>query len=81
MDKIDDTNGKINLYHEIIVNKAERDNAIISQMEQWSILSNVINYLQYNRHPKNFYGLDIRAVKQNITRKYIIRKRKDKYYS
>ena len=34
---IDDTNGEINPYHEIIVNKAEGDNAIISQMEQWSI--------------------------------------------
>ena len=33
VDKIDDTNGKINPYHEIIVNKAERDNTIISQME------------------------------------------------
>ena len=31
-------------------------------MEQWSILSNVGNYVQYNRHPKNFYNLDIRAV-------------------
>ena len=47
VDKIDDTNGKINPYCEIIVNKAERDNTIISQMEQWLILSNVINYIQY----------------------------------
>ena len=31
-------------------------------MEQWSILSNVVNYIQYNRHPKNFYSLNIRAV-------------------
>ena len=46
VDKIDDTNGKINPYHEIIVNKAERDDTIILQMEQWSILSNVVNYVQ-----------------------------------
>ena len=45
IDKIDYTNGKINPYHEIIVNKAKRDNTIISQMEQWSILSNTINYV------------------------------------
>ena len=42
LDKIDDTNGNINLYHEIIMNKVEKDDAIILQMEQWSILSNVV---------------------------------------
>ena len=31
-------------------------------MEQWSILSNVVNYVQYDRHPKNVYDLDIKAV-------------------
>ena len=31
-------------------------------MEQWSILSVVVNYIQYDRHPKNYYKLDIRAV-------------------
>ena len=33
-------------------------------MEQWSILSNVVNYMQYDRHPKNFYNLDIKAIYQ-----------------
>ena len=33
-------------------------------MEQWSILSNVVNYMQCNRHPKNFHNLDIKAVNQ-----------------
>ena len=63
VDKIDDTNGKINPYHEIIVNKVERDDTIISQIEKWSILSNIIMY-NCNRYPKNFYNLDIRAVDQ-----------------
>ena len=31
-------------------------------MEQWSVLSNVANYTQYDKHPKNFYNLNIRAV-------------------
>ena len=31
-------------------------------MEQWSILSNIVNYIQHDRHPKNFYNLNIRAV-------------------
>ena len=56
IDKIDDTNDSINLYCEIIVNKAERDNTTVLQMEQWSILSNVVNYIQYDRHPKKFYN-------------------------
>ena len=54
VDRIDDTKGEINPYHEIIVNKAERDNTVLLSMEQWSILSNVINYIQYDRHPKTF---------------------------
>ena len=38
-------------------------------MEQWSILSNVVNDVQYNRHPKNFCNLDIRAVDQKRHKK------------
>ena len=32
---MDETNGKINPYHEIITDKVEKDDIIISQMEQW----------------------------------------------
>ena len=42
--------------------KLEKDGTIISQLEQWLILSNIVNYVQYDRHPKNFYDLDIKAV-------------------
>ena len=38
-------------------------------MEQWSILSNVVNYIQYNGHLKNFYDLDMRAVDQKKHKK------------
>ena len=31
-------------------------------MNQWSILSYMLNYIQYDRHPKNFHNLDISAV-------------------
>ena len=31
-------------------------------MEQCSILSNTVNYIQYDKHPKNFHNLNIRAV-------------------
>ena len=31
-------------------------------MEQWSVLSNTLNYIQYDRHPKNYHSLGISAV-------------------
>ena len=63
-DNIDDEEGEINPYHKIITNNVEKDNNIRSQMEQWSILSNVVNYVQYDRHPIIFCDLDIKAVDQ-----------------
>ena len=49
-DNIDDD--KINPYQKIIVNNIDKDNIITSQMEQWSILSDVVNYVQYDRNLK-----------------------------
>ena len=46
------------------------------QMEQWSILSNTLNYIQYDSHPKNYHGLNISAV--NKYRKSMCRKQEDK---
>ena len=31
-------------------------------MEQWSILSNVINYVQYSKNPKDFHAMIIKPV-------------------
>ena len=31
-------------------------------MEQWLILSNVVNYVQYDKHPKNFNNLNVSAM-------------------
>ena len=39
---------------ELMVNNAEKIETVLSQMEQWSILSNVVNYIQYDRHLKEF---------------------------
>ena len=33
-------------------------------MEQWSILSNIVKYVQYDRNPENFYDLDVKALDQ-----------------
>ena len=34
----------------------------MTQMEQWSILSNILNYIQYDKCPKNYHDLSIKAV-------------------
>ena len=49
-----DDEEEVNPYHNIIINNIDRENVITSQMEQWSILSNVVNYVQYDRHPRDF---------------------------
>ena len=33
-------------------------------MEHWSILSNVVNYVQYHRNPKDLHELNIKALDQ-----------------
>ena len=71
LNKIENTNGDTNLYKEMIVNKAEKREPLLAQMEQWSILSNMLNYIEYDRHPKNFHNLDTSAV--NICKKTIQR--------
>ena len=62
LNQIDDTNGDTNPYKELIVNNAEKMEPLLAQMEQWSILSNTLNYIQYDKHPKNFHNLGISAV-------------------
>ena len=49
LSRIDDTNGKINPYSELIVNKVERTEPLMTQLEQWSILSNILNYVQHSK--------------------------------
>ena len=62
LNKIDDTIGETNPYKEYIVNNTEKIEPLLAQMEQWSILSNMLNYTQYDRHPKNYHNLGISAV-------------------
>ena len=52
----------MNPYKELIINNAEKIEPVMTQMEQWSILSNVLHYTQYDRHPKNYHNLSVNAV-------------------
>ena len=62
LSKIDDTNGETNPYQELVVNNAEKIEPLMTQMEQWSILSNVPNYVQHSRFHSMKHTLDIKAV-------------------
>ena len=62
LNKIYDTSREINPYQELIVNNAEKIEPLMTQMEQWSILSNVLNYVQHSRFHSVNHTLDIKAV-------------------
>ena len=62
LDKMDDMSGEINPYKEPIANNAEKIEPLMTQMEQWSILSNVLNYVQHSRLNSMNHMLDIKAV-------------------
>ena len=47
-------------------------------MEQWSILSNIVNYVQYDRNPKTFYELNVKALGQKNHRKMYDKLKDDK---
>ena len=49
----------------MIVNKTEKIEPLLTQMEQWSILSNTLNYIQYDKYPKNYHSLGINTVNKS----------------
>ena len=62
LNRIDDTNRETNPYKELIVNNAEKIDPLMTQMEQWSILSNVLNHVQHSRFHSMNHTLDVKAV-------------------
>ena len=45
LSQMDDDSGEVNPYRELVVNNAEKIEMQKTQMEQWSILSNLLNYV------------------------------------
>ena len=60
--RIDDISRETNPYKDIIVNNVEKIEPLVTQMEQWSILSNVLNYVQHSRFNSMNHTLDVKAV-------------------
>ena len=67
LSKIDDMNGEINPYRELIGNNAERAEPLMTQMEQWSILSNTLNYVQHSKFNSMNHTLDVKVVNRYKT--------------
>ena len=59
---MDDTSRETNPYKEHIVNNAEKIEPLMTQMEQWSILSNILNYGENSRLHSMNHMLNIKAV-------------------
>ena len=60
--RIDNTSRETNPYKELIVNNVEKTEPLMTQMEQWSILSNILNYIQHSRFISMNHMLDVKAV-------------------
>ena len=62
LSEIDDASGETNPYLELIVDNADKVEPLMTQMEKWSILSNVLNYVQHGKFHSIRHTLDIRPV-------------------
>ena len=65
LNKLDDISGDTNPYKELIVNNEEKLQPLMTQMEQWSILSNVLNYIQQGKQSVANHNLSVRAVNKH----------------
>ena len=65
LDRMDDNNGDENPCRDLVVNNVDRVEMSHSPIEQWSILSNVINYVQHSRNPLNFHFVMVKPVKSS----------------
>ena len=65
LDKMENTSGDENPYRELIVSNAGKvETTYLSQMEQWSILSNVITYVKYDKNPKSFHIMSVKPINE-----------------
>ena len=62
LNRMDDGNGEINPYRERIVNNTEKAEPPMIQMEQWSIMSNVLNYVQHSKFNSINHTLNVKPV-------------------
>ena len=59
LNRMDDDNGEVNPYRELIVNNGKKIEMQNTQMEQWSILSNSLNYVQHSKFNSMEHSLNV----------------------
>ena len=62
LSRMDADSGEVNPYRELVVNNAEKIEVHKTQMEQWSILSNLLNYVQHSKFNTMSHSLNIKPV-------------------
>ena len=62
LSRMDDDSGEVNMYGEFVANNAEKIEMQKNQMEQWSILSNLLNYVQHSKFNSMSHSLNIKPV-------------------
>ena len=62
LSQMDNDSGEVNPYRELVVNNAEKIEMQKTQMEQWSILSNLLNCVQHSKFNSMSHSLNIKPV-------------------
>ena len=62
LSQMDDDNGEVNPYRDLVVNNAEMIEMQKTQMEQWSILSNSLKYVQHSKFNSMGHSLNVKPV-------------------
>ena len=65
LNKLDDDTGEENPYRELVINNAQKIEMQKTQMEQWSILNNKLNYIQHSQLNSMDHSLDIRPINKH----------------
>ena len=68
LSRIDDDSGEVNPYRELVVNNAEKVEMSKTQMEQWPILSNLLNYVQHSKFNSINHSLSVKPVNRYKTK-------------
>ena len=53
---------EINPYQNVVLNNVYREDAKTAQVEHWSILSDVVKYVQHDQDPMTLHDLNVKAL-------------------
>ena len=68
LSRLEDDSGEVNPYRKLVVNNAEKVELPKTQMEQWSILSNLLNYVQHTKFISMNHSLSVKLVNRYKTK-------------